>query len=351
MGYVLLEILIPLIIAFILGLIIAWWFFNRSSEKVSYTQWMTLKENSDVDVSGLESKIKTQGSRISELEGLLKAEKEKPPKEKIVEVEKIVEKPVEKIVEKTVEKIVEVEKIIEVEKIVEVEKIKASPEFENFVIKGNVDSMLYHRQDSFNYGATIAEAWFKTAEDAEKAGFALSSTHPKARLEASKKPEIKSLYVGGKQHPFGASSHAPFEEEKGKIPAGYPIKGNLDSMLYHREDGYSYQATIAEMYFKKPSDAEQAGFKLASNHPKPKKVSSVQIKGEKHPYGESSHGPFEDDKRRMPDGYPIKGNVDSMLYHREDGFNYGATIAEVWFRTSQDAEKAGFALASTHPKK
>ena len=51
-----------------------------------------------------------------------------------------------------------------------------SPEF---VIKGNADSMLYHRQDSSAYSRTIAEVWFDTPENAEAAGFKLAGSHPK----------------------------------------------------------------------------------------------------------------------------------------------------------------------------
>ena len=66
------------------------------------------------------------------------------------------------------------------------------------------------------------------------------------------------------------------------------------------------------------------------------------------PYGAGSRAPRADNS--MPDGYPIKGNADSMLYHRADSRSYGATIAEVWFDTPERAESAGFTLANTHPK-
>jgi len=59
------------------------------------------------------------------------------------------------------------------------------------------------------------------------------------------------------------------------------------------------------------------------------------------PYGTGSHPALEDDSQ--PDGYPIKGNVDSMLYHEPDTRYYDQTVAEVWFATAQDAEAAGFA--------
>jgi large subunit ribosomal protein L17 len=51
----------------------------------------------------------------------------------------------------------------------------------------------------------------------------------------------------------------------------------------------------------------------------------------------------------MPAEFPIKGNADSMLYHRTDSRSYGVTVAEVWFDTPERTEAAGFALAKSHP--
>jgi small subunit ribosomal protein S3 len=62
---------------------------------------------------------------------------------------------------------------------------------EGFVIKGNEDSMLYHRPDSSMYGRTKAEVWFKSEEDAVAAGFKLAGTHPKKRQAASSKPQAE----------------------------------------------------------------------------------------------------------------------------------------------------------------
>ena len=50
-----------------------------------------------------------------------------------------------------------------------------------------------------------------------------------------------------------------------------------------------------------------------------------------------------DDVSEMPEGYPIKGNAQSMLYHEPDTRYYAATKAEVWFDTVESAEAAGFA--------
>ena len=44
----------------------------------------------------------------------------------------------------------------------------------------------------------------------------------------------------------------------------------------------------------------------------------------------------------MPEGYEIKGNADSMLYHVPGSAFYKRTVAEVWFDTEENAEAAGF---------
>jgi len=48
-----------------------------------------------------------------------------------------------------------------------------------------------------------------------------------------------------------------------------------------------------------------------------------------------------------PEGFEIKGNKSSMKYHAPDGQWYDATEAEVWFKTSADAEAAGFVEAGS----
>ncbi len=45
-----------------------------------------------------------------------------------------------------------------------------------------------------------------------------------------------------------------------------------------------------------------------------------------------------------PDGYDIKGNADSGLYHVPGSRFYNQTVAEFWFKSADDAEAAGFQL-------
>jgi large subunit ribosomal protein L17 len=59
------------------------------------------------------------------------------------------------------------------------------------------------------------------------------------------------------------------------------------------------------------------------------------------PYGEGSHAPLAD-PHEAPEGFPIKGNEDSKIYHVPESPHYGRTIPEVWFTTTEAAEAAGF---------
>ncbi len=59
------------------------------------------------------------------------------------------------------------------------------------------------------------------------------------------------------------------------------------------------------------------------------------------PYGPGSAAVPADGS--VPEGYEIKGNADSMLYHVPGSRYYKATKAEAYFATVEDAERAGFA--------
>ncbi|WP_026066077.1 hypothetical protein [Actinoalloteichus spitiensis] len=62
-----------------------------------------------------------------------------------------------------------------------------------------------------------------------------------------------------------------------------------------------------------------------------------------------SAGPYpnsvlaEADATSHPEGYPVKAKKRSMTYHTEDSPYYRRTKADIWFRSADDAERAGFA--------
>ena len=64
--------------------------------------------------------------------------------------------------------------------------------------------------------------------------------------------------------------------------------------------------------------------------------------GEELPAG--AHAPLEDPEE-APEGFPIKGNRDSMKFHEPDGQWFAQTNAELWFDTTESAEAAGFTRA------
>jgi large subunit ribosomal protein L4 len=69
---------------------------------------------------------------------------------------------------------------------------------------------------------------------------------------------------------------------------------------------------------------------------------------DEHPYGPDSHAPLADGSQ--PEGFPVKGNADSMLYHVPGSSFYARTVAEVWFTTAEAAEAAGFELPPSQRK-
>ena len=75
------------------------------------------------------------------------------------------------------------------------------------------------------------------------------------------------------------------------------------------------------------------------------KASSTEVT---QPHGAGSHGPLADGGQ--PEGYPIKGNASSKLYHVPGSAFYDRTVAEVWFATEEDAAAAGFQLPPSQRK-
>ena len=63
---------------------------------------------------------------------------------------------------------------------------------------------------------------------------------------------------------------------------------------------------------------------------------TTEVKAKKD-YGKNS---YRGDK--PPAGFEIKGNEDSMKFHTPESPWYSRTIAEVWFKTAEAAEAAGF---------
>jgi large subunit ribosomal protein L4 len=148
--------------------------------------------------------------------------------------------------------------------------------------------------------------------------------------------------IGTTVSPYGAGSHTALRDDA--QPEGFPIKGNASSNLYHLPGTAFYGRTIAEVWFATEADAEAAGFTRPESQQgddAPDAADATADAVSLEPYGSGSYIALAGDLQ--PAGFAIKGNADSMLYHTPGSAFYDRTIAEVWFATEADAERAGFA--------
>jgi hypothetical protein len=132
---------------------------------------------------------------------------------------------------------------------------------------------------------------------------------------------------------YGAGSAAAGPD--GDAPsAEYQIKGNTSSMRYHTPDSPYFSRTRAEVWFRTEQDAQRAGF------------TGWQRKTRQPNYTEGAYP-----RSALPAAggaapsaeFTVKGNESSMRYHTPESPSYDATTAQVWFRTEDDARRAGFA--------
>ena len=93
-------------------------------------------------------------------------------------------------------------------------------------------------------------------------------------------------------------------------------------------------AAAAEAVTEAPAAEEKAEEKAEAE------TEAATTEGE---YGADSAAPLEDGS--APEGFEIKGNKNSMKFHAPTSPWYSRTDAEVWFKTADAAEKAGFVNA------
>ncbi|WP_448222747.1 sunset domain-containing protein [Gordonia iterans] len=78
--------------------------------------------------------------------------------------------------------------------------------------------------------------------------------------------------------------------------------------------------------------------------------SYLNADGERVPVPIGGHLPLVADAQQAPDGYPIKGDADTGLYHVPDDPWFGDVIAAVWLASEPAARAAGFKRAGTAPE-
>lgn len=143
------------------------------------------------------------------------------------------------------------------------------------------------------------------------------------------------------QAPYGEGSAAAVAD--GSAPAGFSVKGVEDGMYYFEDDHPAYGQTEADVWFLSDAHAEAAGFRRARStqaRAASGPAFSFSAPVAPGPYGEGSADPKPDGSG--PAGFMIKGDEDAMVYHAPSSPGYAQSAADVWFRSPEDAEAAGF---------
>ena len=152
-----------------------------------------------------------------------------------------------------------------------------------YTIKGDKDTGRYFTLESPDYQATEAEVWFANEESAQKAGFLRWDAKAGAEAADASADATRAVITGGTTTPASAAAVvtgaaaariASIDEvpagphgkgsakagADGSGPAGWLIKGNADSMLFHGPDSPAYEQTVAEVWFFDEATAKAAGF-------------------------------------------------------------------------------------------
>jgi hypothetical protein len=127
----------------------------------------------------------------------------------------------------------------------------------------------------------------------------------------------------------------------GSAPAGHDVKGNEQSMLYHTGASPYFARTKVDVWFDSEDSARAAGF-TRWDHRDTAGPEAVP----EGAFGLGSADPLQDGA--APEGFTIKANSGSMLFHTDQSPYYARIKAEVWFSSEQAARAAGFARWDEH---
>ena len=101
----------------------------------------------------------------------------------------------------------------------------------------------------------------------------------------------------------------------------------------------SSEATLADAAIE---EVDQADEPEASSSTIDSDADGQVNAADESPYGDGSHALIDEDPTIMPEGFEIKGNASSKLYHVPGSSFYKRTSPEVWFANEEAAQAAGF---------
>jgi outer membrane biosynthesis protein TonB len=163
---------------------------------------------------------------------------------------------------------------------------------------------------------------------------------PEAKQKAPKPPKPKA-----RQEPR-AAPQAPKPKARQEAPEAAPA---FDNHALATQEPSATQERAVRPVFSRRMEERPVG--EATLFPEPQAV-AVEPHDEVAPAGRFGAGSADAVPHQgPPDGFTIKGNTQSMLFHTPDSPYYGRTKPQVWFRTEADAERAGFTKYARKPRK
>ncbi|WP_433160360.1 sunset domain-containing protein [Kribbella sp. CA-247076] len=182
---------------------------------------------------------------------------------------------------------------------------------------------------AFLLGAAIT--WFLLARREQP----VPATSPAAEPAPEKEEVLVGASISAETMP--ASESAPVS-----APAREPVQAPVADVRREPQPAFSRRMDAERVTEPTLFDAEPVG---ETNATEPQ-VPDVVPPGR---YGEGSADAVP--HQGPPDGFTIKGNAQSMLFHTPGSPYYGRTKPEVWFRSESDAERAGFTKYTRRPRK
>src|SRR5690554_1118724 len=158
------------------------------------------------------------------------------------------------------------------------------------------------------------------------------------------KRERRIIEAGGGRRPTAAEAKVEYETAVEEIEVVGPVIPGADvsetTEEVKSEETAAPETTTAEPETETPQEAPAETEAPADEAEGPAEESAPEGSAEEGPYGPGSAAPAEDGSG--PEGWTVKGNAKSMLYHTEDSSYFGRTNADVWFRDEEAAKAAGF---------